>query len=45
MSAESKQEYYKNLPRKRSAVGVLIFKGSKLLVLEPSYKPNCEVLF
>jgi 8-oxo-dGTP diphosphatase len=40
MSTESKKEFYNSLPRKRSAVGVLIFKGDLMLVLEPSYKPN-----
>lgn len=38
--SQSKIEYYNSLPRKRSAVGVLIFKDEKLLVLEPTYKLN-----
>lgn len=40
MSAETKKQFYDSLPRKRSAVGVLIFKDDLLLVLEPTYKPN-----
>lgn len=40
MQDTSKKAYYDSLPRKRSAVGVLILKNSKLLVLEPTYKPN-----
>jgi 8-oxo-dGTP diphosphatase len=43
MSAEAKIDFYNNLPRKRSAVGVLIFKGHEILVLEPTYKPNWVV--
>lgn len=35
-----KMSYYSGLPRKRSATGVLIFKENKILVLEPTYKPN-----
>lgn len=40
MSQESKKHFYDSLPRKRSAVGVLLFDEGKLLVLEPTYKPN-----
>lgn len=40
MTEDSRKHFYGSLPRKRSAVGVLIFDGDKLLVLEPSYKPN-----
>ncbi len=32
------EEYYSSLPRKRIAVGVLVFRDKKLLVLEPTYK-------
>lgn len=38
--SQSNAEYYNSLPRKRSAVGVLIFKDEQLLVLEPTYKSN-----
>ena len=40
MSSSERKAFYDSLPRKRSAVGVLIFKGDLLLVLEPTYKPN-----
>lgn len=40
MTQDSKKNYYDSLPRKRSAVGVLIFNEDKMLVLEPTYKPN-----
>jgi 8-oxo-dGTP diphosphatase len=40
---ETKQAYYDSLPRKRSAVGVLIFRGDLLLVVQPAYKPNALV--
>ncbi|OFZ30731.1 MAG: hypothetical protein A2622_13765 [Bdellovibrionales bacterium RIFCSPHIGHO2_01_FULL_40_29] len=40
MEQNSKKQFYSSLPRKRSAVGVLIFQDEKLLVLEPTYKPN-----
>lgn len=40
MAQDSKKGFYDSLPRKRSAVGVLIFDGDRMLVLEPSYKPN-----
>lgn len=42
-SESQKKAYYDSLPRKRSAVGVLILQNDKLLVLEPSYKPNWVV--
>jgi 8-oxo-dGTP pyrophosphatase MutT (NUDIX family) len=40
VSGGSRTDYYNSLPRKRSAVGVLIFQDDKILVLEPTYKPN-----
>lgn len=40
MSGGSRADFYNSLPRKRSAVGVLIFRDEKILVLEPTYKPN-----
>jgi len=43
MVQESKVEYYNSLPRKRSAVGVLIFREGKILTLEPAYKTNWVV--
>lgn len=43
MSNQSKQDYYNGIPRKRSAVGVLIFQNDQILVLEPTYKPNWVV--
>lgn len=43
MTQQSRQDYYNGIPRKRSAVGVLIFKNDKILVLEPTYKPNWVV--
>jgi 8-oxo-dGTP diphosphatase len=39
----SKKEYYDSFPRKRSAVGVLIFENEKLLALQPTYKNNWVV--
>jgi 8-oxo-dGTP pyrophosphatase MutT (NUDIX family) len=37
-SSDQQEEFYSKLPRKRSAVGVVIFKDDKLLLLKPTYK-------
>ena len=39
-ASRKKAEFYNSLPRKRSAVGVLLFRKSDLLVVEPSYRPE-----
>lgn len=36
----SKKEFFDSLPRKRNAVGLLIFKESKILILKPTYKKS-----
>lgn len=35
--------YVGNFPKKRIAVGVLIFRGNKLLIVEPSYQKEWQV--
>ena len=36
----NKEDYYRNLPRKRVAAGILVFHKKKLLIVKPNYKDS-----